>query len=134
MSYVGTNSVGPFLQGLSTSAINDTWAANIVDYTAANSVSTLQNGLSADWRICPHIESTGPNGRSESRRPTASTTEFALMGAIGNYTTSMLCEGDECVLSVDADTVGYFLYSSSGSGSIIFNNYERWTTICELLT
>lgn len=133
MSYVGTNFVGPFLQGLSTSAINDTWAANIVNYTAVNSVSTLQNGLSADWRICPHIESTTGIGRLESRRPSGSTTEYALFGSIVNYDGGALCKGDECVLSVDSDAIGYFLYSYSGAGVISYN-YERWTTICEVLT
>ena len=133
MSYAGTNSVGPFLQGLSTSAINDTWPANIVNYTAANSVSTLQNGLSADWRICPHIESTTGVGRLESRRPSGSTTEYALFGSIANYDGGALCKGDECVLSVDSDAIGYFLYSSNGAGVIVYN-YERWSTICEVLT
>ena len=132
MSYVGTNSVGPFLQGLSTSDINDTWPANVVNYTAANSVTTLQNGLSADWRICPHIETTSSAGRLETRRPTASSTEYALFGAIVSYFGGVECKGDECVLSVDSDTVGYFLYSGIGSGVVIYN-YERWSTICEVL-
>ena len=132
MSYVGTNSVGPFLQGLSTSAINDTWAANIVNYTAANSVSTLQNGLSADWRLCPHIESTTSAGRLESRSPTAIITDYAFLGAFVTYNGGAECKGDESVLSVDSDTVGYFLYSGIGSGVVLYN-YERWTTICEVL-
>jgi len=133
MSYVGTNSVGPFLQGLSTNDINDTWAANIVDYAPTNTVSTLQNGLSADWRICPHVESTGATGRLESRRPTASTVEYALFGSLVNYAGGALCKGDESVLSVDSDTVGYFLYQFTGAGVFLYN-YERWTTICEVLT
>lgn len=130
MSYAGATSVGPFLQGLSTSSVNDTWSANIIDYTPTNFVTTLQNGLVGDWRINPHVESS--SGWLASYRPNNSTTEYALFGSLASWTGGALCKGDESVLSVDSSTCGFFFYQKSGTLAWTYN-YERWSTICEVL-
>lgn len=134
MSYPGTQDrQGPWIQGLSTSTIQDTWSSTLVSFVSANSVATLSSGLKGDWRLCPSFSSPSGVGRYESRMPYSvySASTLVLHGQLVTWDTGAYYCGDESVLSINSDTCGYYLHSSFATGvlSIVL---ARCTTLLEL--
>ena len=136
MSYPGANSPteGPFLQGLTTSNLQDTWSSGIVSYSSSNNVATLGSGYKADWRLSPSF-STGSStgGKLESRRPFSSAgSHYAYHGNIANWHAGYRIAGDESLVAPDSTYCGYYLHGVSGSGGLNIVP-AGCTTVCELI-
>ena len=132
MSYPGNiTAEGPFLQGLSSSDAQDTWASNLISYSATNNVATLDSGYQGDWKLMPSHTSPSGTGRYESRKPYSSTTTFALHGVIITYDSGARLCGDESLVAVDSTNCGYYLHQAFNSGTLS-PDYSHWSTLCEL--
>jgi len=133
MSYPGSITIeGPFLQGLSSSNLQDTWASDLVTFSATNNVATLDAGYTGDWRLAPSFTSPNATGRYESRRPNSSATTYALHGNIVTWDTGSRFGGDESLINPDSTACGYYLHGSTGGGTLTAD-YSHCTTICELI-
>ena len=137
MSYAGPNIPveGPFLQGLTTSSLQDTWSSTLVSYASSNNVATLDSGYKGDWRLSPSF-STGSDtaGRLESRRPFSSAaSHYAYHGNITNWNAGYRIAGDESLVAPSSTYCGYYLHTvASGNGALNIVP-AGCTTICELV-
>ena len=133
MSYTGTTiSEGPFLQGLTSSDLQDTWTSRLISYSSTNKVATLETGLSGDWRLAPSFTSPGSTGRYESRMPNSAASTYALHGNLVTWDTGSRFGGDESLVNPDAASCGYYLHGTTGGGTLTID-VSHCSTICELL-
>ena len=133
MSYPGNITIeGPFLQGLSSANLQDTWDSDLVTFAATNNVATLVTGYSGDWRLAPSFTSPSDSGRYESRMPAAAATTYALHGNIVTWDTGSRFAGDESIINPDATSCGYYLHGTTGAGTLNAD-YSHCSTVCELI-
>ena len=136
MSYPGANfsTQGPFLQGLTTSNLQDTWSSDLVSYASNNNVATLNSDLKGDWRVVPsYTTGNSSAGRTRSMRPFSTAgAHYAYHSNISNWNAGYRIAGDESVIAPNSSSCGFYVHGNSGSGPLNLTA-NSCTTLCELL-
>ncbi len=134
MSYSGKpTGDGLFLQGRSTSTLQDTWDTPWMSYTSANKVATLKSPFKGAWRLTPYMYSSSGSGILQTWRPQSSTsTENAKNGENHSWNGYGRCGGDNSLCDFNTSSIGFYPYPQQGGGSWS-HTVAKETSFCEVL-
>lgn len=131
MSYRGLPPDGPFIQGLSTSNVQDTWESEFVSYSSTNKTATLQSPYSGDWRLSTNVDrstATDDEYFFSNYRPDSGA-DFSQHAILKNWDGGTGFAFDEAL--VNYGTTMKFILFNNYRGDPVWV-YSRFTTLCEL--
>ena len=133
MSYSGKpTGDGLFLQGRSTTTLQDTWDTPWMSYTTSNRVATLKSPLKGAWRLTPYMYSATVSGIIQTWKPQSSNTNYAKNGNLHSHNGSGWSGGDNSLCDFDKSSISFISEFKQGNGTWT-ENLAKHTTFCEVI-
>ncbi len=123
---------GLFLQGKSTSYMQDTWDTPWMSYATTNRVATLQTPFKGAWRLTPFMQHSSGSGVIQCWRPRSTHSNYAKNGNLHSWNGYGACGGDNSVCDFDTSSISFVSEYKQGGG-VFSEVLAKHTSFCEVM-